>query len=209
MIRAALAVALVALLLPMAATADESPFLERARALEATHGIYLVRIAREVITRVVEEGEIEPTPRSAAERPTPSRFGLFVTLVKNGKVRGCYGSMEPRGQTLEDLVVDAAVGAARFDHRSAPLRADELAHVQVIVSIVGPTVPVLSMSEVDAKRMGLLVRASRDRSSVLLPGEAKTASWQLTRSLRQAGIRRGEPYEMFRFRTVTVYERGR
>ena len=116
--------------------------------------------------------------------------------------------MEPRGRSLEDLVTEAAVGAARFDPRSKPVRAGELEQIQVILSIVGPMVPVVSVSEVDPKRMGLLVRAG-SRGSVLLPGEAKTARWEYERNLRQAGIRKGEPIEMFRFRTVTVYEHRR
>ncbi len=200
-------IVIAVLLVFVAATAqaDESPFLEQARALKGKEGLRMVTLAREVITRVVVDGEIEPRVRI---RPTrdPAPFGVFVTLVKRGKVRGCYGSMEPMGKPLDELVVEAAVGAARFDPRSSPVRQDELHRIQVIVSIVGPTVPVLTMSEVDSKRMGLLVRLG-DKKSVLLPGEAKTASWQLKRNLRQAGIKPGDSYEMFRFRTVTVYER--
>jgi len=142
----------------------------------------------------------------ARRRPAP--FGIFITLVRAGKVRGCYGTMEPLHRSLEALVTEAALGAARFDPRSKPVTARELNKIQIILSIVGPTVPVVSIAEVDAKREGLLLRKG-DKHSVLLPGEARTASWQLTRSLRQAGIRPGQSYEMFRFRTVTVYERGR
>ncbi len=196
------------LLIATPAVADESPFLERARAFNGVHGTYMVQLAREVIEEVVLEGRFDPQPTLRRDRPTPAPFGIFVTLVRNdGRTRGCFGTMEPLGKTVEELVIEAAIGAARFDPRVEPLRADELPRVQVIVSIVGPVVPVLDMSEVDAKRNGLLVRAPGDRNSVLLPGEAKTAGWQLKRSLRQAGIRKNEPYEMFRFRTVTNYER--
>ncbi|MFT7621105.1 MAG: AMMECR1 domain-containing protein [Myxococcota bacterium] len=195
------------LLTTLPAAADESPFLERARALKASHGAYLSRVARETIEMVVDEGNLEPQPSSLSKTTTPAPFGIFVTIVVGSKTRGCFGTMESRGKTLEELIVDAAIGAARFDPRVTPLRQDELARALIIVSIVGPSVPVLAMSEVDSKRNGLLVRAPGDRNSVLLPGEARTTGWQLKRSLRQAGIRRGEPYEMFRFRTVTIYER--
>lgn len=197
---------LLALACALPARADDSPFLRQARALAGTDGHRMVVLARDTLTRVVQDGVLDPEIPTPAAGRTPAPFGVFVTLVKGTTVRGCYGSMDPVGKTLEELVVEAAVGAARFDPRSRPLGAAELGRVQVILSIVGPTVPVLTMSEVDPKREGLLVR-SGSRSSVLLPGEARTSTWQLRRSLRQAGIRAGEPVEMFRFRTVTVYER--
>lgn len=183
--------------------ADESPFLEQARSLKGIEGARLMELARVTLDRVVEDGDMDP---ALPKKETPAPFGVFVTLVKRGTVRGCYGSMEPSGKTLEQLVVEAALGASRFDPRSKPLRGDELAQVQIIISIVGPTVPVVTMSEVDPKIDGLMVRAG-DRKSVLLPGEARTGRWQLKKNLRQAGIRRGQSYEKFRFRTVTIYEK--
>jgi len=185
--------------------ADDSPFLERARAIKATDGEHLVRLARTTLTSVVRDGQLDPpVPAVRHERGAP--FGVFVTLVnRRGVTRGCYGSMEPMGRTLSEITVEAALGAARYDIRVTPVAAAELHELQVIVSLVGPTVPVLTMSEVDPERHGLLVRAGM-RHSVLLPGEARTSRWQLKRSLRQVGIRKGEPYDMFRFRTVTIYE---
>jgi AMMECR1 domain-containing protein len=203
--RAAAYLLVLTLAWPQIGLADHSPFLEQARGLKATDGNRLVKLARQTLIGAVERGEFDPNV-DMREKPSVAPFGVFVTLVKNGHVRGCYGSMEPRGKTLDELVIEGAVGAARFDPRTRPLSPAELNQVQIIVSIVGPRVPVLTMTEVDPKIHGLLVR-NGDRTSVLLPGEAKTASWQLKRSLRQAGIRPGDPREMFRFRTVTIYER--
>lgn len=197
--------ALLLLWLAVPARADESPFLEEARQLAAAEGPRLVRLARATLEGAVVRGELQPAV-VGPQHPAP--FGVFVTLVSGKITRGCFGSMEPRGRSLEELVTEAAVGAARFDPRSRPVRAGELDHLQIILSIVGPMVPVLSVAEVDPKRMGLLVR-SGSRGSVLLPGEARTARGSYDRNLRQASIRKGDPIEMFRFRTVTVYEHRR
>ncbi len=186
------------------AAAEESPFLETARPFAALHGPRLVALARATLDRVVLHGDSDPpTPPQGV----PAPFGVFITLVRDGDVRGCYGTMEPSSRSVEGLVVDATLGAARQDPRNRPIAGHELGRIEIVLSFAGPTIPMLAMTEVDPKREGLLVRAGL-RNSVLLPGEARTARWQLQRSLRQAGIRRGEAYEMFRFRTVTVYERG-
>ncbi|MBT9560576.1 MAG: AMMECR1 family protein [Myxococcales bacterium] len=185
-----------------AASASEPGFLTTARVIVARHGSDLMALARRTLDDAVLRGELDPTVEAPG---TPAPFGVFVTLVKDKETRGCFGSMEPGGKSLEALVIEGAVGAARLDPRVRPLSSAELQTVQIILSFVGPTVPVLTMGELDPKRHGLMVRAG-ERRSVLLPGEAKTASWSLRRNLRQAGIRRREPYEMFRFRTVTIYE---
>lgn len=202
---------LVALLsaLPTTDTGVETPFEGAARVVVAEQGPRLLTLARATLERAVIHGDTEPHLPPGRGGPAP--FGVFVTVVqprpngKPGQTRGCFGNMESRGLTLDELVEEAALGAARFDPRVRPISAAELPGLQIIVSFVGPTIPVMTVSEVDPKRQGLLVRAG-DRRSVLLPGEAKTATWQLRRSLRQAGIRRGQPYEMFRFQTETLYE---
>lgn len=184
------------------ASASEPGFLTTARVVVARHGGELMSLARKTLDAAVLRGQLDP---AVPEPGTPAPFGVFVTLVKGKETRGCFGSMEPGGKSLEALVIEGAVGAARLDPRVKPVSSSELAEVQIILSFVGPTVPVLTMSEVDPKRHGLMVRAG-ERRSVLLPGEAKTATWSLRRNLRQAGIGRRDPYEMFRFRTVTLYE---
>ncbi len=195
--------------LAVASAPVETPLEGAARVVVAERGPALVQRARVTLERAVLTGDTEP--RVAHRVGDLAPFGVFVTVVapgpdgRPGETRGCFGNMESRGRTLDELVEEAALGAARFDPRVRPIAARELPGLQVIVSLVGPTVPILTVSEVDPKRQGLLVRAG-DRRSVLLPGEAKTATWQLRRSLRQAGIRRGEPYELFRFQTVTLYE---
>ena len=188
-----------------ASAIERSPFLERALAVKATQADRLVDIARRTLTRVVRDGKLEGLAQPPSDE-APAAVGVFVTLVnRRGVTRGCFGSMEPMGRSLTELVRDAAVGAARYDQRVRPLAEAELPNIQIIVSLVGPQVPVIAMSEVDPERHGLLVRAG-DRHSVLLPGEARTSRWQLRRSLRHVGIRRTDPYQMFRFRTVTIYE---
>lgn len=52
---------------------------------------------------------------------------------------------------------------------------------------------------------GLLLRTASG-SGVILPGEAKTASWRLAEAKRQAGVRAGQSYELFVFQTVALHE---
>lgn len=132
--------------------------------------------------------------------------GLFVTLVKNRAVRGCYGSLSPEGRDLFDQIRDYTIGAATLDFRKTPIHPLELQDLVIILSFPKSLEPVFNVYEIDPKQEGLLIR-SGSRAAILLPGEARTARWQLEEARRQAGIRGKENVELFRIHTWTIYER--
>ncbi|MFN8176328.1 MAG: AMMECR1 domain-containing protein [bacterium] len=132
--------------------------------------------------------------------------GVFVTLVGRKGVRGCYGTLDGEG-TLEERIISAAQGAAARDLRSLPVKPSEVDRLTVIVSLTLPAEPIADWRTVDPDRFGLLV-TSGGKSAVLLPGEARTASWEMSETLAKAGIGPAEPVTAFRFRTLTLVSRG-
>lgn len=165
-------------------------------------GREILRYSRAILVRTVTA--------SSADVPQLKngiiQSGIFVTLVKNKKVRGCYGSLTPQGSPLAAQLKEYVVGAATQDFRHHPITATELSQIAIIITFIHGVEPVSSISEIDPKTDGLLVR-NGDRAAVLLPGEARTASWQVEEAKRQAGIRHGEPAELFKIHTATFYER--
>lgn len=163
-------------------------------------GRMIVRYARSVL--------VEKLTGKKALRPEINLppAGLFVTLVKNRAVRGCYGSLSPEGQDLFDQIRDYTIGAATQDFRKTPIHPSELQDLVIILSFPKSLEPVSNVYEVDPKQQGLLVR-SGSRAAILLPGEARTARWQLEEARRQAGIGSKENVELFRIHTWTIYER--
>jgi len=61
----------------------------------------------------------------------------FVTLTKNGELRGCIGSIVAHRNLLDDLIENAR-SAAFKDPRFPPLREDELKDITVEVSLLSP-----------------------------------------------------------------------
>jgi len=163
----------------------------------------LIHYSRGILNQTVEGGTFVA---QAIQETDPPHAGLFVTLVKNGKVRGCFGSLSPEGSSVWEQVREYTVSAATRDFRNSPIQASELNDIVIIISFIGPIESVSSIHEIDPKTEGLMVR-SQGRAAVLLPGEARTASWQYGEALRQAGIRKNEPVELFKIHTFTVYEK--
>lgn len=96
----------------------------------------------------------------------------FVTLRREGQLRGCIGSLEARRPLAVD-VADNAVAAATRDPRFPPLRRDEEADLDVKISVLTPPEPVEARSRAELAGAvhpgvdGLLIEAGIHRSTFL------------------------------------------
>jgi AmmeMemoRadiSam system protein A len=96
----------------------------------------------------------------------------FVTLRRDGQLRGCIGSLEARRPLAVD-VAENAIAAASRDPRFPPLGPDEEADLEVKISVLTPPEPidVRSRAElvaaVHAGADGLLIEAGHHRGTFL------------------------------------------
>lgn len=121
--------------------------------------------AREVVEHAVR---CTPTP-SLPELPQPAteHGGVFVTLKKHHRLRGCVGSLES-DLPLADAVQRAATSAALRDPRFEPMTLAELPEIAITVSILSEPRPMQSLDELELGRHGVIVR--RDgRHGLFLP----------------------------------------
>jgi AmmeMemoRadiSam system protein B/AmmeMemoRadiSam system protein A len=103
---------------------------------------YLLKLARDTMELYVREGR-----RLQPETDDPKLMedkGVFVTLEKNGQLRGCIGHIQPV-QPLYLDVRDNAINAAVHDPRFRPVKADELDEIEVEVSVL--TIPELIQAD--------------------------------------------------------------
>lgn len=127
--------------------------------------------------------------------------GAFVTIAIGGKTRGCWGTVHPQRPMLAQEITVASVKALTVDYRHRPIGRHEWPDLDFYVSLVGPLEPVSDPASIRPKYDGLFV-TNGHRGGVLLPGEAKTARWQVAECRRKAGLKPNEPAAMFRFPTV-------
>jgi AMMECR1 domain-containing protein len=158
-------------------------------------------LAREAVTTYLKDDITIKAPvfvSDVLKKTAP----VFVTIVENGKVRGCMGTIQPATGNAASEIIRSAIMAATKDPWNKPLEIHEIKQVKFIVSIPGKMRRVENSAQLAPQRLGLLVRRD-SRSALLLPGEALTADWQLFQCKRKAGISQNEPVEMFVFETVT------
>jgi uncharacterized protein len=97
---------------------------------------FLLQTARETISSKLGGSRSNENPEKEDIPEEADRNGAcFVTLTKNGELRGCIGSLEARRSLIEDVRANAYNSAFR-DPRFPPVRKDELKNISIEISIL-------------------------------------------------------------------------
>jgi len=144
----------------------------------------LLAIARQAITHHLQTNQtidLDTHPLTPTLR-TP--HGAFVTLRKDGLMRGCSGDLlqaAPLAQTIRDNAIHAATRDPRFP----PLTPDEIQTIQIEISLLCPTTPetnpftpVTNPNQIQIGRDGLYLDHAGPRGgALLLPQVATDHGW--------------------------------
>ena len=85
---------------------------------------------------------------------TESRSGVFVSIHKNGRLRGCIGTISATTGSIAEEIIQNAVSACSRDPRFSPVRTEELSDLKISVDVLTRAEPVSSVDELDAARYG-------------------------------------------------------
>lgn len=149
----------------------------------------LLELARSSI-RAHLKGESIPSLAGASPLLCEPR-GVFVSLHRQGRLRGCIGYLEavkPLGQS----VMEMAAAAAFHDPRFRPLGPEELADLEVEISVLTPMQPLDKVENIEVGKHGLYIEKGRCRG-LLLPQVATEYRWDRTTFLEQTCCKAGLP----------------
>jgi AmmeMemoRadiSam system protein A len=155
----------------------------------------LLRIARQSIAAVLDgcslnwkADDFDETLRQPA--------GAFVTLTRDGDLRGCIGSIRAV-EPLYKAVASSAVSAAFRDPRFPPLRPGELEQLDLEISVMGPIERVTNIEEIVVGRDGLIISRGA-YAGLLLPQVATEYRWDRQTFLGQTCRKAGLPSDAWR-----------
>ncbi len=163
-----------------------------------------VRLARRTVEAYLR-GQQLPEGITLPEE-LPPRAGVFVSIKKHGRLRGCIGTVFPsRANTAEEIKANA-IAAAFHDPRFEPVREEELDDLTYSVDILQAPEPVRGIEDLDPKKYGVIVRKGH-RSGLLLPNleGIDTPEEQVAIAARKAGIDPGEEVQLERFEVTRYY----
>lgn len=177
--------------------------------LSLQQGEKLVKLAREAIFSYISKKELKIKENIKKEFSMLS--GAFVTLEKDGLLRGCIG-VANAVYPLYQAVADSAVSAAYSDPRFPPLDKEELEKITISVSVLtNPTAvnvrnPDDYIKQIQIGKDGLMVRGVFS-SGLLLPIVAVEQKWDALTFLEQTCLKAGLPADTWRdFNACRVYK---
>lgn len=185
------------------ATACEQIHKERLATRRAKEDPW-VRLARLSLETCIRQGHaLQTLPENLPAELTGQAAGVFVSLHKDGRLRGCIGTIAPTEENVAKEILQNAVSAGTRDPRFPPVRADELDELEYSVDVLGQPEPVQSPAQLDPKQYGVIVSYGRKRG-LLLPDldGVDTVEEQVEIARQKGGIRAEDPYTLQRFKVV-------
>ncbi|MFO7936239.1 MAG: AmmeMemoRadiSam system protein B [Kiritimatiellia bacterium] len=158
-------------------------------------GRVLLDLARSVIEKALQTGEMNPG--FLAEHPKTckaemiARRGGFVTLKRNGHLRGCIGEIFP-SREIWKVIREHACNAAFNDPRFNSLSKEELYGLEIEVSVLLKPQPVESPDRIEVGKHGVVL-SKHGLNAVFLPQVASEQGWERDEMLSHLSVKAGLP----------------
>jgi len=172
----------------------------------------LLHTARTSLQDMVD-GRPVAVPKPDEGSPFARHDGVFVTLKRDQRLRGCIGRIVGGGP-LPQSVAELARSAAREDPRFPPLRAEELGDLHIEVTVLSPMELIDGPDQIEVGRHGLMIEQGFQRG-LLLPQVAVEQGWDTMTFLEHTCIKAGLPADAWkqgaklsRFEAIFFEEEG-
>jgi len=164
-------------------------------------------IARRAVEKAARQPQVSAREVLKEFKETPAKlkelYGVFVTIKSHGLLRGCIGRLVA-DKPICEAAAEMAIAAATQDPRFRPLRKEELASIQIDISVLTPFRKVTSIDEIEVGRDGLLIRRGPN-SGVLLPQVAVEQNWNRLTFLEQICYKAGLDKDAWKEKGTEIY----
>ena len=161
----------------------------------------LLDIAKKAITAKINHREM-PEVKIDSDNLKLKR-GAFVTLKKQGHLRGCIGyirAFKPLWETVQEMAVAAAFNDPRFPS----LKPEEVQHLTFEISVLSPFKRVKDIKEIEVGKHGLYIVHGYN-SGLLLPQVAIEYGWDRENFLKETCYKAGLPLDAWRDEATEIY----
>ena len=162
-----------------------------------------VKLAKKTIDSYVRDKITIKLPEDLPKEMTEKRAGAFVSLHKDGELRGCIGTILATTDCVGEEIIQNAISASTCDPRFAPVKDYELPFLDISVDVLSEPEDIESADELDVKKYGVIV-SNGFRRGLLLPDldGVDTVEEQIFIAKRKAGIMPDEKVKLQRFEVI-------
>jgi len=161
----------------------------------------LHQIVRETIKSRLNE---KPLPDFTVDSKTLKEpRGAFVSLHKEGTLRGCIGHIKA-DRPLDETIKDMSIAAAFEDPRFPPLSREEFDRVDIEISVLTPFKKISDIDEIEVGKHGLYM-TKEFYSGILLPQVATEYGWDRITFLEHTCTKAGLPKNAWKEKDTEIY----
>ncbi len=187
-------------------------------------------LAKNSVESYIREKKVILPSKDLPEEFLKNRAGVFVTIEKDGKLRGCVGTYLPTKENIANEIISNAIVAATEDYRFEAVSEDELESLSYVVSVLSTPERVLTKNADDnqktfsekteqaglnPKEYGIIIKSflpenigQTNKAGLLLPDlrGVDTVKKQISITCQKAGIDQSkETFAIYRF-TIKKYQ---
>lgn len=135
----------------------------------------LLELARNTIDSYLKKSKIPEVNSKGFSENIKMPCGAFVTLNKNGRLRGCIGrfmATEPVYKVVQEMAIAAAFNDTRF----SPVSLNEMKDIEIEISVLTPLQKITGIDEFKLGKHGIYI-IKGNRSGTYLPQVARETGW--------------------------------
>ncbi len=148
-----------------------------------------ILLARQAIENYIKSRETTSLPAGLPEEFSNRKAGAFVTIMKDGQLRGCIGTYLPVRDNIAQEIIHNAIATATEDYRFGPIQEEELPSLSYTVYVLNAPELIKDIKELDPKKFGIIIKTGQ-KSGLLLPDleGVDTVEKQISIACQKAGI---------------------
>ena len=135
----------------------------------------LLQIARNTLTEFVKTGKTPDVDTTTMSNTIKQNCGAFVTLHKNGNLRGCIGQFTAK-KPLYKIIQDMTKASANEDTRFDTVTSAELSQIDIEISVLSPLRKINSIDEIELGKHGIYI-IKGNYGGTFLPQVATQTNW--------------------------------
>lgn len=162
-----------------------------------------VKLARMTIEEYARTGKTLKVPEDIPDELIKTKAGCFVSIHKNGDLRGCIGTIAPTKGSVAKEIISNAISASTRDPRFPPIDEQELSELEINVDVLGEPEQIDSLDMLDVKRYGVIVTSGFKRGLLLPDLEGvDTVEDQVDIAMQKGGISYDDKITLHRFEVI-------
>ena len=173
---------------------------EKIKKDKLTKGDIYTQLARKSLYYYYDKGHYITEQKDLPHEMLNERRGVFVSLKKEGQLRGCIGTIGAITDNVAQEIIRNAVSAATQDPRFSKVSKDELADLDISVDVLFEPEP-CTLNDLNVYEYGIIVSTVNKRG-LLLPNleGVNSVDEQIQIALQKAGISYNEDFLIERFK---------